>query len=126
MATFEPAQTYDEIGDLLATFPETVGAPAARLVDLILALRPDLIACARPGWGSVNFRHRQAGDVCGVFPMRDEILLSFEHGRLLDNSAGLLEGDGLKRVRFLRLAPDSEFPPGELGLLLAEAVAVKS
>mgnify|MGYP000867573911 CR=1 FL=1 len=88
-------------------------------------LRPDLVSQVRLGWGSVDFRHPGAGFVCAVFPMVDHVSLVFEHGRQLDNASGLLQGNG-KQVRFIPFPPGAEIPEQALGLLLAEAIALRA
>lgn len=108
---------------LLAQRSEPVAVLTRRLVSLIAAY-PGLEARVMPGWGSVNFRHPQAGHVCGVFPSADGVALYFEHGRLLDDPDGLLEGKDLKRGRMLRLRPGNEVPVGPIGAFLAEAIAL--
>jgi len=113
-----------ELEGYLAAFQPPIGEMAGRLIAALRRLRPDLVPQVRLGWGSVNFRHPKAGFVCAVFPMADHVSLVFEHGRLLSNAGGLLQGDG-KQVRFIRFQPGQAVPEDELGLLLAEAVALK-
>ena len=96
---------------------------ANRLALTLLNLRPDLEAKARLGWGSVNYRHPQAGFLCAIFPMQDHVSLVFENGRLL--SSPLLEGNG-KQVRFIRFAPGADIPEDDIAILLAEAIALKT
>ena len=93
------------------------------LVETIVALRPDLEATVRVGWGSMNFRLRRAGFLCAVFPMKDHVSLVFEHGRQL--ASPLLQGDG-KQVRYIRFDPGATIPDDALGILLAEAIALKA
>ncbi|MFD2647604.1 DUF1801 domain-containing protein [Devosia albogilva] len=112
-----------EFEALLAPRPPAIAALTRRLVSLIAAY-PGLEARVMPGWGSVNFRHSRAGHVCGVFPSADGVALYFEHGRLLHDPDGLLEGKDLKRGRMLRLRPDAEVPVGPIGAFLAEAIAL--
>lgn len=114
-----------EIEGFLSGFQPPIGEIAARAIAAIRNLRPDLVPHVRLGWGSVNFRHPRAGFVCAVFPMADHVSLVFEHGRQLSNDSGLLQGDG-KQVRFIPLRPDDEIPEEALGLLLAEAIALRS
>src|SRR5690554_170829 len=115
----------DAFGALVAPLPADIAALTARLVTLVGA-HPGLSGKVMPGWQSVNFRHGVAGHVCAVFPHRDRVALYFEHGRLLDNSHGLLEGEGLKRGRYLRLAPDDDIPVDMIGILLSEAIALSA
>ena len=114
-----------ELESYLAAFQPPIGEMAGRLIEAIRGLRPDLVPQVRLGWGSVNFRHPKAGFVCAVFPMPDHVSLVFEHGRQLGNDSGLLQGNG-KQVRYVPFQPGDPVPEAELGLLLAEAVALRS
>lgn len=117
------AELVADLVTLLRPLPEPVAELASRLALLLLAMRPDLEAKARLGWGSVNYRHPRAGFICAVFPMQDHVSLVFEHGRQL--SSPLLEGDG-KQVRFIRLVPGAPIPEDDLAILIAEAIALKA
>ena len=57
--------------------------------------------------------------------MPEHVDLVFEHGRLLSNEHGLLEGDG-RQVRYIRLLPGDSVPEEAIALLLAEAIALRS
>ena len=114
-----------EIENFLNAFQPPIAETAGRVVAALCRLRPDLVPQVRLGWGSVNFRHRKAGFVCAVFPMADHVSLVFEHGRQLSNESGLLQGEG-KQVRFIRFRAGETIPEDALGLLLAEAVALRS
>ncbi|MEQ1899343.1 MAG: hypothetical protein ABL866_01275 [Devosia sp.] len=110
---------------LLNRHERPVGALTSKLVATIQALRPDLEGTVRLGWGSVNFRHKRAGLICAVFPLAGEVRLVFEHGRLLSNDSGLLQG-AQRQIRSIHLKPGAAIPEAELGLLLAEAIALRS
>lgn len=114
-----------ELGDFLAGFQPAIGGTAEKIVAALRRLAPDLEPKVRLGWGSVNFRHPKAGFVCAVFPMADRVSLVFEHGRLLGNDSGLLEGNG-RQVRFIPFRPGQPVPEEALGMLLAEAVALRA
>lgn len=114
-----------EIESFLAGFQPPTGETAGRLIAAIRRLRPDLVPHVRLGWGSVNFRHPKAGFVCAVFPMVGHVSLVFEHGRQLADEGRLLQGDG-RQVRFIPLQPGQPIPEQALGLLLAEAIALKA
>ena len=117
------ASSDAEIAGLVASFKPEIGAMAAEIIGTIRDLRPDLAPRVRLGWGSVNFRHPQAGFVCAVFPMPDHVSLVFEHGRQLDSA--LLQGEG-KQVRFIPFRPGDAVPRDELAILLAEAIALRA
>lgn len=114
-----------EIDGFLSGFQPPIGEMAGRVIAAIRYLRSDLVPQVRLGWGSVNFRHPKAGFVCAAFPMTDHVSLVFEHGRQLSNESGLLQGDG-KQVRFIPFRPGDDIPEDVLGLLLAEAIALRS
>lgn len=113
----------DDIDLLLARVEPAVADTARAVAEAVAALAPQMTARVRVGWGSVNFHHPAAGFVCAVFPMTDHVSLVFEHGRQL--SSPLLDGDG-KQVRFIRYVPGAEIDRDGLGILLAEAIALKA
>jgi hypothetical protein len=113
-----------ELDELLEPLPPGIGALSRSLADLIEAV-PGLSGAVRLGWRSINFRHEQAGHICAIFPHADRVSLYFEHGRLLDDPDGLLEGD-LKKGRFVKLVPDQPVPGDAILVLVAEAIALRS
>ena len=114
-----------EIESFLSAFQPPIAETAGRVIKALRRLRPDLVPQVRLGWGSVNFRHAQAGFVCAVFPMEDHVSLVFEHGRQLSNESGLLQGNG-RQVRFIPFLPGQAIPEDALGMLLAEAIALRA
>jgi len=113
----------DDLDLLLKRIEPAVSDTAREVAETVAALAPEMSAKVRIGWGSVNFHHPAAGFVCAVFPMADHVSLVFEHGRQL--SSPLLEGDG-KQVRFIRFAPGATIDRDALGILIAEAIALKA
>lgn len=118
----DPVYSRD-FADLVAPLPAPVAELTARLVALVAA-HPGLSGKVMAGWKSVNFRHADAGHVCSVFPHADGVSFYFEHGRMLEHGKDLLAGEGLKRGRYLRLAPGDDIPVDHLGILLSEAIAL--
>jgi hypothetical protein len=115
----------DDIAALLAGRDKRIASLAGKVIAAVRRLRPDLEPKVRFGWGSVNFRHARAGFVCGVFPQREDVILVFENGRELDSP--LLEDNGkVKKVRWIRFRPGDRVPLNDLGILLAEAIALRS
>ena len=123
--TSDPADFKVDFEALLELAPPAIARIARRLVRLLATQHPELGPVVQQGWRSVNFRHPKAGYVCGVFPQANDVLLVFEHGRLLDNSSGLLEGDYLKKVRFIRFRPRDPIPAGDIGALVFEAISLR-
>ena len=117
----------DDYDVLLGRHDPAIADLARRLVATLRDIRPDLIAAVKLGWGSVNFRHPKAGHLCAVFPQRRErnVLLVFEHGRLLDSPL-LVDNGKVTRVRWIPLVPGDEIPVDDIGILLAEAIALKA
>lgn len=114
-----------DLETLLGRHSRPIATLTRGLVATIARLRPDLEGTVRLGWGSINYRHPKAGLICAVFPLADNVRLVFEHGRLLSNDSGLLEGEQ-RQIRSIHLRPGGAIPEDELGLLLAEAVALRS
>lgn len=119
------AQFEHDLAGLLAPLPHEIGILSRRLVQGIGSM-PGLSAAVRMGWRSVNFRHVAAGHVCSLFPHDDRVALYFEHGRLLEDPEGLLQGGNLKKGRFLRLVPGAALPEAGIALLIAETIAVRA
>lgn len=115
------------LDELLARHDPDVALQAKRVVTSLCELRPDLIAAVKLGWGSVNFRHKDAGHICAVFPQRKEhnVIIVFEHGRLLDSPL-LVDNGKVRQVRWIPFRPGHEVPVGELGILLTEAIALRA
>jgi hypothetical protein len=114
-----------EIESYLGAFRPPIAETAGRVIATLRRLRPDLVPQVRLGWGSVNYRHSRAGFVCAVFPMADHVSLVFEHGRQLSNESGLLQGNG-RQVRFISFRPGQAILEDALGMLLAEAIALRA
>ena len=114
-----------EIAQLLDGSPGPIASLTRDLVSCLLRAQPSLVPTVRLGWRSINFRHPRAKHLCAVFPLKDEVRLYFEYGRLLSNDAGLLMGDG-KQVRAVVLKPGTLIPEDAIALLLSEAIALKS
>ena len=71
-----PTDKLTGLDELLARHEPDVAAQARKVVDALREMRPDLTAVVKTGWGSVNFRHKQAGHICAVFPQRRETMSS--------------------------------------------------
>jgi hypothetical protein len=114
-----------DLDALLSRRDAPIAQLARRLVDTIGEIRPDLVPAVKSGWGSVNFRHPRAGHVCAVFPQKQNVLLVFEHGRLLDSPL-LVDNGKVTRVRWIAFEPGGEIPVDDIAILLAEAIALKA
>ncbi len=114
-----------DLDSLLARRDKPIAGLARQLVSLLREIRPDLTAAVKLGWGSINFRHAKAGHLCAVFPQADNVLLVFEHGRLLDSPL-LVDNGKVTRVRWIPFEPGDEIPVDDIAILLAEAIALKA
>lgn len=110
---------------LAGDFPPPIADRAVALARCIAETHPELHAAVRPGWKSLNFRHERAGYVCGVFLLGDKALLVFEHGRLLSDPEGLLEGDA-RQIRQIPFPPGREIPREIIAHYVSEAIALRS
>ena len=123
----KPGPDIAGLEELLARHEADVALQARMVVAALCALRPDLVAAVKLGWGSVNYRHAEAGHICSVFPQRKEhnVIVVFEHGRLLDSPL-LVDNGKVRQVRWIPFQPGDAVPMDELGILLAEAIALKA
>jgi hypothetical protein len=101
------ATAPDDVEHLLADHPPAVVAATLHLRDLLRTAHPELHERLRTGWHSLNYRHPQAGYVCGLFPRDAGVALVFERGAQLPDPDGLLRGNG-RTVRSLEFSS----PPG--------------
>ena len=113
----------DNLASLLAPLPAPISDLTCRLVT-VLATHPGLEGKVMTVWKSVNFRHRQAGHICAVFPNSERVALYFERGRMLSDDEGLLQGSDLKRGRYMTLMPEAAIPIDSIGIFVAEAIAL--
>jgi hypothetical protein len=115
----------DELETLLGRFDPAIAALAVKIVGVVRDVRPDLTSAVKLGWGSVNFRHGRAGHLCAVFPQAANVLLVFEHGRLLDSPL-LVDNGRVTRVRWIPFEPGDAIPVDDIAILIAEAIALKA
>lgn len=115
----------DRWDGLLDGLPRPVARTARELTRIILDLHPGLSTKALKGWRALSFRDKRAGYVCGIFPRDGDVMLVFEHGRLLSDPEGLLQGE-TKQVRHILFAPGAAIPADALGTFIAEAIALRS
>lgn len=90
---------------------------AERLRALVRTTVPEAEERAYPGWHGIGYRHPEAGYLCGIFPSDDEVRLLFEHGVLLPDPDGLLEGDGTQ-TRHVALDDPAHVPEEKLARLI--------
>lgn len=114
-----------DLDSLLARRNADLAALARELVDWLVAHYPEMTGRVARGWGTINFHHPRAGFVVAVFPSGDHVSVIYQWGRLL--SSPLLVGDEkVKQVRWSPLKPGDDIPWDEIGVLLAEAIALRS
>lgn len=105
-------------------------AVANALRDLVTRVVPEAIERVRPGWGLIGYDvpigRGRTRYFAFVWAEREHVHLGFEHGVLMDDPAGLLEGRGVtKQVRWLTFTDLAHIPP-EAEALVREAARVAS
>lgn len=106
---------------LLAPYPAGHQAVANALRRLVKRAVPNAIERVRTGWGVIGYDvpvGRGARLFAFVWPEPEHVHLGFQHGVLMNDPDGLLQGAGLtKRVRWLTLLAIDEIPPTAEDLL---------
>jgi uncharacterized protein DUF1801 len=109
---------------LLAPYPPGHQAVANELRRLVKRAVPESIERVRTGWGVIGYDvpiGRRTRLFAYVWPEPEHVHLGFQHGVLMDDPDGLLQGAGVtKRVRWLTVHAIDEIPP-TAGDLLREA-----
>lgn len=114
--------------ELLAPFPPIRRETAEALRALVLRTIPDAIEAVRPGWRLIGYNvphGRRAPFFAWVWPEFEHVHLGFEHGVLMDDPDGALQGVGTtKRVRWLTLLSPDEIDAPLLEGLVREGARV--
>ena len=112
---------------LLGPYPPGHQAVANALRRLVKRAVPKAIERVRPGWGLIGYDvpvGRRTRYFAFVWPEPEHVHLGFEHGVLMDDPDGLLQGAGVtKQVRWLTLTAVGDIPP-TADELVREAVRV--
>ena len=91
--------------ELLARCDDRMRAVAEALRLVVRATLPDAIERVRPGWGLIGYdvpNGRRTAYCCFVWAEPEHVHLGFEHGVLMRDQRGILQGRGVtKRVRWL-------------------------
>ena len=90
---------------------------------LVTTTAPDAVESVHLGGRRFRYRHPQAGSFCAVVPRADGVKLSFEHGALLGDPAGVLGGEG-NHVRHVEVRACDDPPAPVLVALIRAAVAL--
>ena len=90
---------------LLEGHDDHIRAIAEALRSVVRATLPDALERVRPGWGLIGYDvpvGRRTAYACFVWPEPVHVHLGFEHGVVMTDPHGLLQGAGTtKRVRWL-------------------------
>jgi len=112
----------------LDAFPAPIAALGAQLRRAVTQAIPDAIERVRPGWHLIGYevpdgrRTRYFGYVA---PATGHIRLGFEHGHVMHDPGGRLEGAGSNRqLRWLSFRPGDAVDPADLAPLIREAARV--
>ena len=107
---------------ILADHSPQVRALANQLRRLIRKTVPDAAEVAYPVWHGIGYRHPEAGYFCGIFPHKDGVKIYFEYGTLLPDPGGILEGQSLKKTRYINMKSIKDISNGPLKKLLRAAI----
>ena len=90
---------------------------------------PEAVERVRPGWRLIGYDvpvRRRTAYFAYVAPENEHVHLGFEHGVLLRDVDGLLQGAhlGLRKVRYVTFRPGDPIPARQLQALTREAARV--
>ena len=112
---------------LLAPYPPGHQDVANALRRLVKRAVPNAIERVRPGWGLIGYDvpfGRRTRYFAFIWPELEHVHLGFEHGILMDDPDGLLQGAGVtKQVRWLTFQTVGDIPQ-TAGEMVREAVRV--
>jgi hypothetical protein len=96
---------------LLDSFPPGIRATGRTLRALIFATVPGSVEAVRSGWRWIAYSLPEKGRVrnfAWIGPERKHIHLGFEHGTLLADQEGILQGaqERLRKFRYLTFEPE--------------------
>jgi len=99
------------------------------LRGVVLRATPEAIERVRPGWRLIGYDlpvgRRRTVYFAMIWAEPVHVHLGFEHGVLMSDPRGLLEGKGItKKVRWVTLTPGSMLPEADLAELVLEAARV--
>jgi hypothetical protein len=94
---------------LLAQFPQPVVELANALRPFVRTQVPEVHEVAYAGWKAIGYRHPEAGYLGAIFLFEDCVRFIFEHGHLLPDAGGILEGD-TKQTRHVTMPPGTTIP----------------
>jgi hypothetical protein len=113
---------------LLAAYPPPMRDIADRLRGVVGRALPDAVERVRPGWRLIGYdvpAGRRLAYAAFIAPEVEHVHLGFEHGVLMHDPGGLLQGAGVTRqVRWLTFTPGTRVPEARLVELLVEAARV--
>lgn len=113
---------------LLDAYPPPMRSIAHRLRSLVRSAMPDAIEAVRPGWRLIGYdvpAGRRTRYFAFVWAEPEHVHLGFEHGVLMDDPDGLLQGAGItKRVRWLTFRPGDPIDRPRIERLVREAASV--
>ncbi len=116
--------------ELLARHDDHIVAIAEALRRVVRAALPDAIERVRPGWGLIGYdvpAGRRMAYCCFVWAEPEHVHLGFEHGILMRDPSGALQGGGVtKRVRWLTFTSTRGTGTAAVRAFIREAARVAS
>ncbi len=110
---------------LTRDLPLETRALLLELTSLVKRAIPEATQKVNLGWKSLNFSHPNVGYFCGLFPVDDRVVVTFEFGVLLPDPDGILDDRGCaKQVRYLPIRSANRVPRAAIKRLLRAAVSL--
>lgn len=119
VSTMKSSPSVDaELRDLLRDFPPGVRRLTAEARGLFNKVVPSAVERVRRGWKLLGFSSPRY--FACVAPTRDGVRIGFEHGRLLEDPFGLLEGDGTQ-MKWITVRKSADLKRRGLAALIAQS-----
>lgn len=99
----------------------------AEKLRIIIKRIVSLIEEGYPGWHGIGYKHPKAGYICGIFPFKNMVKLSFEYGVFLKTHKDILVTGSSKgsKVRYLEIRDEKDIKEDIIKELINESIDLR-